>query len=147
VSATAITRTLEPDGSVVIADSRARFAYRRVAPGVLDIAISGTDSGQFGTATLDEVALALVRERPLELFIDASEASMPTVGVSRDWTRFFALNRDSLKRVSVLVSSKSVELTVAIAQHLSQTGKLIQIYSDAELFAQRREAAASLSRR
>ena len=30
------------------------------------------------------------------------------------------------------------ELTVAIAQHLSQTGKLIQIYSDAELFEARR---------
>ena len=109
---------------------------------MLDITIAGTDTGQFGTATLDEIAVALVRERPLELFVDASEASMPTVGVSRDWTRFFTLNRENLKRVSVLVSSKSVELTIAIAQHLSQTGKLIQIYSDSEIFAQRREAAA-----
>ena len=136
----AVSRALAPDGSVVISDARCRFTYRRPGPGVLDIAIAGTDTGQFGTATLDEIALALVRERPLELFVDASEASMPTVAVSKDWTRFFSLNRENLKRVSVLVSSKSVELTIAIAQHLSQTGNLIQIYSDADLFLARVQA-------
>ena len=66
---------------------------------------------------------------------------MPSVGVSQDWTRFFAQNQKDLTRVSVLVSSKSVELTIAIAQHLSRTGRLIQIYSDAELYAARRDGA------
>jgi hypothetical protein len=141
--AAGVQRELAPDGSVVISDGRCRFIYRRAAPGTLEITIAGTDAGQFGTATLDEIAVALVRERPLELFVDASEASMPTVAVSRDWTRFFALNQKDLTRVSVLVSSKSVELTIAIAQHLSQTGKLIQIYSDAELFRSRRQAPPS----
>ena len=105
---------------------------------MLEIRISGTDSGQFGTATLDEVSLALRRERPLELFVDAAEASMPAVAVSQDWTRFIALNQKDLKRVSVLVSSKSVALTMAIAQHLSNTGKLMQIYSDRELYESRK---------
>jgi hypothetical protein len=31
--------------------------------------------------------------------------------------------------------SKVLQLTVAIAQHLSRTGNLIQIYSDAEIFS------------
>ena len=135
---TALTRELAPDGTVVLRAGRGTFHYRRPRPGVLDIRIEGIDNGQFGSATLDEIAMALVRERPLELFVDASAASMPAVGVSREWTRFFALNQKDLKRVSVLVSSKSVELTIAIAQHLSQTGKLIQIYSDADLFEARR---------
>ena len=52
-------------------------------------------------------------------------------------THFFALNRDHLRRVSVLVGSQVVHLTVAIAQHLSRTGDLIQIYSDPETFAAR----------
>jgi hypothetical protein len=60
------------------------------------------------------------------------------VAVSQEWTRFFSLNRKDLTRVSVLVSSRSVELTVAIAQHLSRTGNLIQIYSDASLFEARK---------
>ena len=73
--------------------------------------------------------------------VDATRASMPTVEVSREWTRFFSVNQKDLKRVSVLVGSKSVELTIAIAQHLSQTGKLIQIYSDEEIYAARKAQA------
>jgi hypothetical protein len=126
----------------VISDDRCTFRFERIAPGVLEIVIDGIDNGQFGTAPLDQIALALVRERPLEIFIDAGAASMPAVSVSREWTRFFSLNRKDLKRVSVLVSSRSVELTVAIAQHLSDTGKLIQIYSDPELYQARKGAAA-----
>jgi hypothetical protein len=42
------------------------------------VRIEGTDKGQFGTAALDEIAIAIVRERPVELFVDASRASMPT---------------------------------------------------------------------
>jgi hypothetical protein len=133
----AIKRDIGPGGEVLLRDERCSFRFI-ASPGVLEIAIEGIDRGQFGAAPLDEVARALVRERPLELFIDASGASMPTVDVSREWTRFFALNQKDLKRVSVLVSSKSVELTIAIAQHLSQTGKLIQIYSDREVFEARK---------
>ena len=125
----------------VIADDRCRFTFSRLAPGVMEIVIDGIDNGQFGTRPLDEISLALVRERPLELFVDASRASMPAVKVSQEWTRFFALNRADLRRVSVLVSSRSVELTIAIAQHLSNTGKLIQIYSDSELYEARKAAA------
>ena len=123
---------------MTLADRRCRFDFRRLAPATLEVVIDGVDNGQFGTAALDELALALVRERPLELFFDASRASMPAVSVSREWSRFFALNQKDLKRVSVLVGSKGVELTVAIAQHLSQTGKLIQVYSDAEIYEARK---------
>ena len=135
-----IQRTIGSDGSVTLKDERCTFTFRS-SPGVLDIRIDGIDRGQLGTAPLDEIARALVRDRPLELFVDATRASMPTVDVSRDWTRFFSLNQKDLKRVSVLVSSRSVELTIAIAQHLSQTGKLIQIYSDEEIYEARKAQA------
>lgn len=141
MSSRTLNRELLADGAVALTAGRCRFEYRRPRPHVVEVRIEGTDTGQFGTATLDELAMALVRERPLELYVDASMASMPSVGVSQDWTRFFAQNQKDLTRVSVLVSSKSVELTIAIAQHLSRTGRLIQIYSDAELYAARRDGA------
>ncbi|HUP28871.1 MAG TPA: hypothetical protein VM122_01770 [Usitatibacter sp.] len=125
---------------MVLRDSRCSFTFR-ASPGVLEIRIEGLDKGQLGSAPLDEIARGLVRDRPLELFVDATRASMPSVDVSRAWTRFFALNQKDLKRVSVLVGSKSVELTIAIAQHLSQTGKLIQIYSDEEIYEARKAQA------
>ena len=138
-----VSRVLEPDGSVSLHAGACRFVYRRPAAGVVEVTIAGVDDGQFGTSTLDELRLALMREKPLEIFVDAREALAPAVSVSEDWTRFFAEHRNELKRVSVLVGSKVVELTVAIAQHLSRTGSLIQIYSDPEPFdAERRRAAA-----
>jgi hypothetical protein len=135
---TGTSREATPDGRVILKSGRCTFEFSRRGRGVLEVRIEGTDKGQFGTAALDEIALAIVRERPIELFVDASKASMPTVEVSKEWTHFFSLNRKDLKRVSVLVGSRSVELTVAIAQHLSRTGNLIQIYSDRSLFDARK---------
>jgi len=134
-----VQREAAADGSVKLSAGRCTFTFTRPAPGVVDVRIAGTDKGQFGTAALDEIALAIVRERPIELFVDASEASMPAVAVSQEWTRFFKLNRKDLKRVSVLVSSKSVKLTIEIAKHLSETGNLIQVYSDPALFQARKD--------
>jgi hypothetical protein len=137
-----LSRTVESDGSVCLSAGQCRFVYRRPKPGVIEVAISGIDDGQFGTSTLDELRLALMRENPLEIFIDARDALAPSVSVSEDWTKFFSEHRSQLKRVSVLVSSKVVELTIAIAQHLSRTGQLIQIYSDPESFDQQRRRAS-----
>ncbi|HVL35106.1 MAG TPA: hypothetical protein VM489_05475, partial [Burkholderiales bacterium] len=48
-----------------------------------------------------------------------------------------AHRRADFTRVHVLAGSRVVELTVAIAQHLSRTGNLIQIYSDPAIFESR----------
>ena len=95
---------------------------------------SGQDSGQFGSAALDEIRIEILRQGTLELLVDASAAVLVTTEVSAEWTRFFSLSRQQLRRVSVLTGSKLMNLTVASAQHLSQTGNLIQIYSDRALF-------------
>lgn len=136
-----IVRETLPDGSLQLAGGKATFSYRRLRPGALLVTITGIDEGQFGTAALDEIRMEMLRHRPLELFIDTQAAIAVTGNVPQEWTQFFALNREHLRRVSVLVGNKAMELTVAIAQHLSQTGNLIQIYTDAELFTARVAAA------
>jgi hypothetical protein len=136
-----ITRDRLPDGSWRLSSAKCSFTYESLRQGAMRITIEGVDNGQFGTATLDEIRLELLRHRPLELFIDAGAAVAVAVTVSKEWTHFFALNREHLTRVSVLAGTKAVELTIAIAQHLSQTGNLIQIYSDRALFEARAAAA------
>ena len=132
-----VIRELLPGGTVRLRAGECSFVYRRPRPGALLVTIIGMDDGQFGTTTLDEITTALAREQRLELFIDASEAIGAAVSVSDDWTRFFSSHRERLERVHVLVGSKVVELTVAMAQHLSRTGNLIQIYSDPGIFESR----------
>lgn len=123
-----------PDGRIQLTAGDGAFIFQRLRPGAFLVTIKGLDNGQFGSAALDEIRMELLRYNPLELFVDARDATGAAVEVSKEWTRFFSANRQQLKRVSVLVGSKIMHLTVAIAQHLSQTGRLIQIYSDPELF-------------
>ncbi len=129
-----VKRETLSDGSVRLSADDCTFVYKRPRPGVLLVTISGNDKGQFGTSTLDEVRTAIARDGSIELFVDAREASNAAPSVSDEWTRFFTLNRLNLSRVHILVASKVVSLTVAVAQHLSRTGNLIRIYSEPETF-------------
>jgi hypothetical protein len=129
-----VTKQALPDGRVSMTAGRGEFMFQRLRPGALLVTISGEDKGQFGTASLDEIRMEIMRYGPLELLIDAEQALLVTTEVSNEWTRFFSTSRTQLKRVSVLTGSKLMTLTVAISQHLSQTGNLIQIYSDRAVF-------------
>jgi hypothetical protein len=129
-----VRKLITTDGSTILESGNGKFCFRRLTPGALLVTISGNDQGQFGTSALDEIRLEILRHGRLELLVDAEQAELVTVEVSQEWTRFFATTREQLTRVSVLTGSKLINLTVAIAQHLSQTGNLIQIYSDRSLF-------------
>ena len=128
------SRSALPDGSVRLATQQGSFTFSRPRPGVLFVTISGHDTGDFGSATLDEITQALNRERPLTLFVDTREAISVTPIVRTDWTRFFSSNRANLTAVHVLTRSKAVHLSVAVAQHFSDTGNLIRLYSKPEVF-------------
>ena len=127
-------REIAADGSVRISSGDIAFAFHRPKAGVLVVTITGYDKGQCGTAPLEEIDTVLRLVGRLQLFVDARSAVGATVRVTEDWTRFFSRRKDELRHVHVLAGSKMVELTVAIAGHLSHTGKLIQIYSDPAIF-------------
>jgi len=142
---TGVTRELLPGGVVRLSSDQATFEFARPRLGRLLVTISGIDKGQFGPSTLNEITAALDREGSLELFIDARKAVGAAVSVSDEWTRFFSVQRTRLRRVHVLAGSKAVKLTVAIAQHLSRTGDLIQIYSDPQIFDERLHSESRLT--
>jgi hypothetical protein len=123
------TRSVSPTGAITLASVDGRFVFSRPRPGVLLIDASGHDAGQFGSAALDEITNALLRERPLELFVDTRAAVSVAPRVREEWTRFFTSNRENLVAVHVLTSSKFVHLAVAVAQLFSKTGNLIRLYS------------------
>ncbi|HSH90122.1 MAG TPA: hypothetical protein VK996_09045, partial [Ramlibacter sp.] len=103
--ATDIERQQLPGGALQLSDNRCTFTFERLRQGAMLVTIKGIDTGQFGTMTLDEIRIELLRHRPLELFVDAQAAVAVGVPVSKEWTHFFSLNREHLVRVSVLVGS------------------------------------------
>jgi len=141
-----INREVLPDGSVRITAGDSGFLFVRPTPAVLVVTITGYDKGQFATAPLDEIGAVLRVAARVNLFVDARNAVGATVRVSEDWTGFLSRHRAELEHVHVLVGSKMVELTVAIARHLSRTDRLIQIYSDPAIFEAQLEAACKRRR-
>jgi hypothetical protein len=135
------SRTTGPDGTIRLATQQGSFTFARPKPGVLFVTIAGHDSGEFGSAALDEITQALNRERPITLFVDTRDAASVAPSVRDDWTRFFSSNRANLTAVHVLTSSKAVHLSVAVAQHFSDTGNLIRLYSKPEVFEAKLAAA------
>jgi hypothetical protein len=141
-----INREILPDGSVRLTSGESAFVFARPASAVLVVTIAGYDKGQFGTAPLDEIGAVLRLTARVNLFVDARNAIGATVRVSEDWTGFLSRHRAELEHVHVLAGSKMVELTVAIARHLSRTDRLIQIYSDPTIFETQLEAACKRRR-
>ncbi len=138
-----LNRALLPDGRLRLSSGVCSFVFRRFPSATLLVTISGNDRGELGTAPLDEIRLELLRSKPLELFVDARAVTSASAAVSREWTAFFAEHRNDLKRVVMLGGSRVVNLTLAIAQHLSRTGNLIQIHSDPQVFEARLAARAA----
>ena len=130
--------TILQDGTTWLAHERCTFEFARLRPGALLVTITGDDTGQFGSTAFDEIAGEFSRfGQPLRLFFDATKAMGPASVVMKEWTAWFAANRPKLERVLVLVDpeAKLTHLTVSIAQHLSRTGNLIGVTTDAASFA------------
>ena len=56
-----LQRTILADGRVQMTAGKAEFTFERLKPGVMLVTILGVDKGQFGTATLDEIRLEMLR--------------------------------------------------------------------------------------
>jgi hypothetical protein len=69
-----------------------------------------------------------------------------SVAVTTAWARFFELNRQSLKRVTILATSRATTLAMGLVRYLSKTGDLIQIHSDRVRYEARKSMLASLQR-
>jgi hypothetical protein len=135
---TNVTRQGRTDGSVWLTADQCTFRFERLRPGVLLVTIEGYDHGQFGPLVVDEIAAEFARTSgPLRLYIDTSRASGPTTEVMETWIAWLTANRSRLASVVVLVppESKLLQLTVSIAQHLSQTGDLLRICGDVDEFS------------
>jgi hypothetical protein len=129
------TRELLPDGSIRFFSEECTVVVSRLAAGVVLLTLSGMDTGKFGTAPMDELNIDMARYGVVEVFVDTRDAFNATATVSSQWAEWIQTNRKGLKRMSVLVSSKFVQMTAEVMKLFSRTGELMRIYTDAPAFS------------
>ena len=129
-----VTRETLPDGSVRLSAGTCSFLYSRPRPGVTLIRINGVDSGQFGSAALEELREDLKLYAPVELFVDTGTSASANLPVQETWTAWFRAHRSELKSVSILVRSSYMHFTAEVAKLFSRTGELIRVYLEPKPF-------------
>ena len=110
------------------------FAIGRPARAVVVIRIAGTDVGELGDLPFQELAKDLAASDSLQLFVDARDASGPSVEVSSQWGSWFRKNRQVFDRVVMLPGSRFVEFTATFVRDFSGLGERMQIVTDAATF-------------
>lgn len=123
------------NGSLRLKSEDCVFLFTRLRPSVMHTRIRGYDSGEFGAVPLEVMETEMARfGEPVTWFVDAGDATGPPVAVSQAWTNWFLTHQKSLRAVHVLVSSRTLGLTVAIAKLLSRTGGLITVHEERARF-------------
>jgi hypothetical protein len=107
---------------------------RRLRPGLVVIAIRGTDIGELADAPFCELECEFRRDRPLELFIDARDTRGASIDVSNDWALWLAKYRDRLRRVTMLTGSRFIAVTARFVRRFSQLENLMRITTDPVAF-------------
>lgn len=125
---------------VLLEGVHCRMVVCRVRPDVLLLCISGSDIGELGEAPFRALEKGLAH-RPCRLFIDARGTRGASIEVSHAWSRWLDSRRESFRRISMLCSSRLVEITAGFAQRFAGLGELMQITTCAEDFD--RELAAA----
>ena len=104
------------------------------APGVVVIAIEGTDVGELGEAPFRALLPLLIEGGRIELFIDARNARGPSIDVSSEWARWLLAHRAHLLHVSMLTGSRFVQLSAAVVKSFAELGDTMRLYSDDRVF-------------
>jgi hypothetical protein len=123
-----IQREVLQDGTVRLKSAKCSFTFYRLRPGVVLLRIEGDDSGEFGTAPMDELREDLSRYAPVEFFIEMLPTTSARLQVQEAWTEWFSQNRSALKSVSMLTRSKYMHFTAEVVKLFSRTGELIRVY-------------------
>lgn len=106
----------------------------RPVPGVVVVTLVGHDAGDLANAVFTEIETDLAIQAPLQLFIDAADASAASMSGSHVWATWLAANDDRLGRVVLLASSRLALVTGGFIKDACGLGERMQVLSDPFLF-------------
>ncbi len=129
------TETVSPDGLRLAIARGPCMVLTRLGPGLVLMSASGHDKGDFGSRPFEWLESEMGRHGRIEIFVDMRELFNATQTVADGWSKWIGRHRSHIARMSLLVSSKYVQMTVEVAKLFSRTGELMRVYTDAPTFS------------
>jgi hypothetical protein len=122
-----------PPPAVRFDGTHCSIAIERPRSGVVVLRISGRDVGEFGGSPMQELE-GDVRSGPIDLFVDARRVQGASLDVSSDWAQWLGKHRNSFRQVSMLTSSRFIQITADFVRRFAGLGELMRIYTDPVAF-------------
>jgi hypothetical protein len=110
------------------------LVIERPRRGVVVLRISGRDIGEFGDLPMLELDKAVKTSGPIEFFIDARKVLGASLDVSSDWARWLGTHRAAFLTVSMLTSSRFIQITADFVRRFAGLGDIMRIYTDPAAF-------------
>jgi hypothetical protein len=107
---------------------------RRPAPGVVVVALSGTDIGELGEAPFHELQADLADHGTITLFIDARSGRAASVDVSGRWASWLRTHRTRLHRVHMLCATRLIALSAEMVRRFAELGEDMVLYREEAAF-------------
>jgi len=118
------------------------IVIERPSPGVVVLRISGRDVGEFGDRPMREIDGDL-EGGPIELCVDARLVQGASLDVSSDWAQWLRKHRDRFRRVSMLTSTRFIQMTADFVRRFTGLGDIMRVYTDPAAFDDALAAAAA----
>lgn len=106
----------------------------RPGAGIAVLRLSGSDTGEFGEAPMQELAKDFARANPLELFIDARSVKGASTDVSSEWAQWLGKHRWRFQHISMLTGTRFIQMTANFVRRFAELGDVMKIYTDPVAF-------------
>lgn len=122
------------DGALRLSGRHCTVVHKRLRPSLLLTSIRGRDDGELGSRPIELVEREQERfQRPVQWFIDTRHTVDAAPQGFALWTGWLTRNARRVERAHILASQARLQLTLSIAQHLSQNAALI-LHNEAASF-------------
>jgi hypothetical protein len=122
-----VNRETSADGTLRLWTGGIEATVTRLRPGACLVVYKGYDDGTLIDGVLDALSAELGRHGQLAVFIDAGHTDGVTTAVREAWTRWMQTHRDLVK-LTMLLSSRFMRVTVNVARHLSGFERMVILH-------------------
>ena len=103
------------------------------ASGVVVLRISGSDTGEFGEAPMQQLGEWLTGHKT-QFFIDARDVRGASIEVSGDWAVWLGRHKDHLAGVTMLTGSRFIQVTAEFVRRFAALDGIMRITTDPAAF-------------
>ena len=117
------------------------IVIERPGRGLVVLRIAGRDVGEFRDQPMLDIEKDFAPGAPIELFVDARRVQGASLDVSSDWAQWLGRHRAALRQVSMLTSSRFIQITADFVRRFAGLGDIMRIYTDPSGFDEALAAA------